>query len=39
MVGGDTGRELIESADTWMTSQGVRDPVRMTRVYAPGFPD
>jgi hypothetical protein len=39
MVGGGGGRELIEAADAWMTGEGVRDPVRMTRVYAPGFPD
>jgi hypothetical protein len=39
LVGGDQGRELIEAADTWMKSQGIRNPVRMTRVYAPGFPD
>jgi hypothetical protein len=39
LVGGDQGRELIEAADAWMTGQGVRNPVRMTRVYAPGFPD
>jgi hypothetical protein len=39
LVGGDRGRELIEAADTWMIGQGIRNPVRMTRVYAPGFPD
>jgi hypothetical protein len=39
LVGGDQGRELIDAADTWMKSQGIRNPVRMTRVYAPGFPD
>jgi hypothetical protein len=39
IICGDKGRELIEAADAWMTSQGVRDPVRITRVYAPGFPD
>jgi hypothetical protein len=39
LVGGDRGRELIEAANAWLTGQGVRNPVRMTRVYAPGFPD
>jgi serine/threonine protein kinase len=39
LVGGDKGRELIEAGDAWMTGQGVRNPVRMTRVYAPGFRD
>jgi hypothetical protein len=39
LVGGDRGRELIEAADTWMIGQGIRNPARMTRVYAPGFPD
>jgi hypothetical protein len=39
LVGGDKGRELLEAGDAWMIGQGVRYPVRMTRVYAPGFPD
>jgi hypothetical protein len=39
LVGGDKGRELIEAADAWMISQGVREPIQMTRVYAPGLPD
>src|SRR5262249_8873517 len=38
-VGGDEGGDLIAAADAWMTGEGVRDSVRMTRVYAPGFPD
>jgi len=37
LIGGDRGAELVTAADTWMRGQEVRDPVRMTEVYAPGF--
>ncbi len=37
LVGGDRGAALVTAADTWMRGQEVRDPVRMTEVYAPGF--
>jgi len=37
LVGGDRGAALITAADTWMRSQEIRHPGRMTEVYAPGF--
>jgi serine/threonine protein kinase/tetratricopeptide (TPR) repeat protein len=37
LVGGDQGAALVESADAWMRGQEVRDPIRTTEVYAPGF--
>ena len=33
-----TASALMAQADAFMHSRGVRDPVRMTAVYAPGFP-
>ncbi len=39
LLGGDQGRALIAVADDWMTSQGVKNPVRMTAMLAPGLPD
>jgi eukaryotic-like serine/threonine-protein kinase len=39
IVGGDRGSELVDAADAWMSGQGVCNPARMTRVFAPGFPD
>jgi eukaryotic-like serine/threonine-protein kinase len=38
-LGGERGRALIVQADTWMASQGIRDPTRMAAAFAPGFPD
>ena len=38
LLGGEEGRRLLNQADAAMNSRGVRDPVRMTAVYAPGFP-
>jgi eukaryotic-like serine/threonine-protein kinase len=39
LIGGVEGRALIEQADAWMTGQTIRNPARMTAVFAPGFPD
>ncbi|HTU89005.1 MAG TPA: AAA family ATPase, partial [Gemmataceae bacterium] len=39
LIGGDQGKSLIAEADRWMTAQGIRNPARMTAVYAPGFAD
>jgi hypothetical protein len=33
------GRALVDEADAWMTAHGIRNPARMTRMLAPGFPD
>ena len=35
----DRGRELVCEADAWMAAQGIRNPSRMTRLIATGFPD
>ena len=37
LVGGDRGATLVGEADAWMRSQEIRQPARMTEVYAPGF--
>ena len=34
---GDEGRALIESADAWMTGQGVKRPDRMSAMLVPGW--
>ncbi len=39
LVGGDEGRALVQKANSWMTNQTIRNPTRMTAMYAPGFPD
>ncbi len=39
LLGGQAGHSLIDEADAWMTSQGIRNPPRMTALYAPGFRD
>ena len=36
---GERGRALVDEADAWMAAQGIRNPARMTRLIAPGFPD
>jgi serine/threonine protein kinase/tetratricopeptide (TPR) repeat protein len=38
-LGGDRGRELIESADAWMLEQEIKKPEVMTRMLAPGWRD
>jgi hypothetical protein len=37
LLGGDEGRALIAAADEWMTSQGIRNPVRMAAMIVPGI--
>ncbi len=37
-IGGETGREFIAQADSWMSAQAIIDPVRMAACIAPGFP-
>jgi tetratricopeptide (TPR) repeat protein len=39
LVGGAEGQVLVEQADAWMAGQDIRNPARMTAVFAPGFPD
>jgi hypothetical protein len=36
LLGGDTGRSLVASADAWMSGQGIRNPKRMAAMLAPG---
>jgi serine/threonine protein kinase len=38
-LGGSRGHRLVEQAESWMRSQNVRRPDRMTALLAPGFPD
>lgn len=33
------GRRLVAEADAWMAAHGICNPARMTRMFAPGFPD
>ncbi|WP_437624417.1 serine/threonine-protein kinase [Sorangium sp. So ce1151] len=37
LLGGEEGRSLVGAADAWMAGQGVRNPARMARIFAPGF--
>jgi hypothetical protein len=37
LLKGDQGDDLMADADTWMSAHGVRDPERMSDVFAPGF--
>jgi hypothetical protein len=39
LLGGDEGRALIAEVNSWMTSQGIRNPDRFTAMLAPGFRD
>jgi serine/threonine protein kinase len=38
LIGGRQGAKLINEAETWMTDQGVKSPVRMTALLVPGWP-
>jgi hypothetical protein len=33
------GRELQRQAEEWMAAQHIKNPVGMSRMLAPGFPD
>lgn len=37
LLGGQEGRALVERADSWMRSHGIRNPPRMVAMHAPGF--
>jgi serine/threonine protein kinase len=39
LLEGEEGKTLIAQADSWMSSQQIRNPTRMTALLAPGFPD
>jgi serine/threonine protein kinase len=36
LIGGDAGRSLVTSADSWMSGQSIKNPERMTAMLAPG---
>ena len=36
-IGGERGQQLVTEGDTWMLSHGIKNPVRMTQMMAPGF--
>jgi hypothetical protein len=36
-LGGDEGQSLVRQADSWMASQQIQNPARMTALYFPGF--
>jgi eukaryotic-like serine/threonine-protein kinase len=36
LIGGEEGRELVQSADKWMAEQKIVNPERMTLMLAPG---
>ena len=38
LVGGARGEALIAEAKQFMTSQGIRNPVRILNMHTPGFP-
>jgi hypothetical protein len=39
LLGGDEGRALVAQADGWLASQGIVRPERVSRLFAPGFPE
>ena len=39
LQGGASGHELKRRAEEWMAAQDIKNPVAMTRMLAPGFPD
>ena len=36
LIGGSTGTNMVEESESWLRSQGVREPDRLTEVLAPG---
>jgi hypothetical protein len=39
LLGTNEGLALIDQANAWMTSQGIRNPVRLAATFAPGPPE
>jgi tetratricopeptide (TPR) repeat protein len=39
LTGDQRGREYCSQSDAWMSSEGIVNPTRMTRLIAPGFAD
>jgi len=39
LLAGDAGHALVARANAWMEGQGIKNPSRMTALYAPGFAD
>jgi eukaryotic-like serine/threonine-protein kinase len=37
LLGGDDGARLIKLSETWMHSQEIANPARMSEIFAPGF--
>ena len=37
VIGGERGAEMIANADDWMRNQGIKNPLLMTRMLAPGW--
>lgn len=37
VLGGTDGLAMVRDADSWMAGEGIRDPVRMTEAFIPGF--
>jgi serine/threonine protein kinase len=37
LLTGEQGQSMVREADAWMTSQGIKNPTRMTTLHAPGF--
>jgi serine/threonine protein kinase len=36
LLGGEAGQALVEAADAWMRQREIRNPARMTALFAPG---
>jgi hypothetical protein len=39
LLDGEAGRAQVARANDWMAGQGIKNPSRMTALYAPGFAD
>jgi eukaryotic-like serine/threonine-protein kinase len=39
LLASDRGQAMIREAEDWMTTQGIKNPERMTELLAPGFDD